>query len=90
MVTKEEFITLVKEGLAVVQADQSIDYLLGKMYDVKLDLEKAKRQLKVIDNLSVDVKVKCVCCGEYYDIWCDLSEFDPENSYCGRSERCCP
>lgn len=35
-------------------------------------------------------KAKCCCCDNYYELYCDLSEFDPEYSYCGSGPRCCP
>lgn len=32
----------------------------------------------------------CRVCGNDYELYCDISEFDLEYSYCGGSPRCCP
>ncbi|WP_460384463.1 hypothetical protein [Pseudomonas amygdali] len=33
---------------------------------------------------------ECRSCGNDYEAACDASEFDPDYSYCGRSDRCIP
>lgn len=32
----------------------------------------------------------CSSCDERYEIYCGPYDFDPDSSYCGRSEWCCP
>lgn len=33
---------------------------------------------------------ECRSCGNDYEICCDAREFDPDYSYCGGSQWCCP
>jgi hypothetical protein len=35
-------------------------------------------------------RAECRSCGEDYVMDCDAREFDPDYSYCGRSDRCLP
>jgi hypothetical protein len=35
-------------------------------------------------------RAECRSCGNDYVMDCDAREFDPNYSYCGRSEWCCP
>lgn len=32
----------------------------------------------------------CRSCERTYEIYCDPQDFDPDYSYCGGSDRCCP
>ena len=32
----------------------------------------------------------CQRCERSYEIYCDPQDFDPDYSYCGGSDRCCP
>lgn len=36
------------------------------------------------------LEAKCRSCGCWYELPCDLAEFDPDYSYCGGSGRCIP
>lgn len=42
--------------------------------------------IQQMDEIAAEnnIRVKCRKCECYYDLPCDLSEFDPEYSYCGK------
>lgn len=35
-------------------------------------------------------KANCLACERTYEIYCAPQDFDPDYSYCGGSDRCCP
>jgi len=74
----------------VIEALKSID----RRKDEHLEKVMAdhKEHLELIDEIAAynDIKVKCRSCDEYYVMDFELSLYDPHNSYCGRSDRCCP
>lgn len=79
------------EKLKLVQEQANNKYALLK---AKLDLIVVdhQTQLNIIDEVASNhtITVPCRSCGEHYEIDWELSKYDPETSYCGRSDRCCP
>ena len=79
------------ERLKLVQEQANNKYALlkDKLEEV---LSDHQTQLDIIDDVAGqhDINVPCRSCGEYYEIYAVLSKYDPETSYCGRSDRCCP
>lgn len=72
-------------------------YELGQMnkkqFEQIINIEaEHKAHLELIDEIAArhDIKVKCRSCDEYYVMDFELSLYDPQHSYCGRSDRCCP
>lgn len=51
-----------------------------------------KNHLEIIDEVcaSATITAKCRSCDSYYQIDYDISNYDPDVSYCGRSEWCTP
>lgn len=79
------------EKLKLVQENADHRYALLKD---KIDLIQSghKAQLEIIDDVASrnNINVPCRSCGEHYEIDWELSKYDPDTSYCGRSDRCCP
>lgn len=78
-----------KLKLVQEQANNKYDLLSAKLHKVLADHQD---HLDIIDEVASrhDINVPCRSCGENYEIDWELSKYDPETSYCGRSERCCP
>lgn len=91
--TKEEFKAVyIEAGLTMSGTTDFIDRVVGKLYDAR---QESKHYSEVIDLMNTvarhsALEVKCRCCKQYYEIRCELSEFDPDMSYCGKDQYCTP
>lgn len=70
-------------------ANGRIEELYQEIGKLKAD---HKAHLELIDEVSScsSIRVPCKSCDEYYVMDYELSLYDPAQSYCGRSDRCCP
>ena len=76
----------------ITPGDGTIDYLLDTVWDNNEQITLLQNMIADMNSVAAEasVKVECRSCGVYYEMSCDLSEFNPYYSYCGGSDRCCP
>lgn len=60
--------------------------------DNKIEPPKPFRpeEVDLPDGLYLVVRAYCRSCGNSYTYDCEIEDFDPDMSYCGRSDRCIP
>lgn len=88
---KEAFLLGAYSRGPITPNDGTINYLLDVHYDDKEHIRALQDMIATMNDIARDYihHVKCRSCGEDYDMPVELSEFDPEYSYCG-GQWCCP
>lgn len=90
-VDAEQAVLDLMDKLCAVEA-----FANGRVEELQQEVGKLKANhkahLELIDEVAAqaEFKVECRSCNEYYVMDYELSLFDPEHSYCGKSEWCCP
>lgn len=67
--------------------------LCHELYKERQHIRWLEERIDRMDQVSSDAPVftvRCRACEKAYDLPCELSQFDPDMSYCGGSPRCCP
>lgn len=71
--------------------------ILGEMNKAQFEeiarlKDEHKAHLELIDEVAAHnhITVLCRSCDNSYTMDYELSQFDPQQSYCGRSPACCP
>lgn len=83
-------------GDLMVKLKNSQEFANNQIRDLqeklRLTKEGHKAHLELIDYVAArnSIKVLCSSCDEYYPMDFELSLYDPQHSYCGGSDRCCP
>lgn len=74
----------------------SQEFANNQIRDLQETLRKTKADhkahLELIDEVAAHntIRVLCRSCDNSYTMDYELSLFDPQQSYCGGSDRCCP
>ena len=96
--SKEEFAQAFLEGANVTKMPpvELNGVLAGMIYDLRKQIKRQADRMSIMNDVAAESQfhVKCRGCGEWYDMPCDLIEFDPEYSYCnsghGGAYHCAP
>ena len=94
--TEEEYISAFMEGCTLAPLPATLTLTLSRVYALSKQVGRLTQEIQMMDDVVRDagITVKCRGCGEYYDLPCELSEFDPEYSYCnsghGGAYHCAP
>lgn len=89
---KDAFLFGARTRGPVIPNDVSIDYLLDAYYDDQVRIRNLQDMIATMNDVAREHLhyVTCKRCGEDYDMPVELSEFNPDMSYCGKDEWCCP
>lgn len=93
---REEFIATFLEGAELTPFANTIESLVGKLYDSRSKLESVREKyehtIEFMNDTARDSgwSMKCRCCGESYEPDCELSEMFGAENYCGKNQWCCP
>lgn len=95
--TEQEYIESFMEGALLAPTKETLALTLSSVWSLRKQVLYLQTMIKDMDELAAEIgplAVKCKGCGEYYDIPCDFSEFNPEYSYCnsghGGAYHCAP
>lgn len=94
--TEQEYIDAFMEGAALSPIKETLALTLSNVWSLRKQVLNLQSQIEIMDDVAREggITVKCRGCGEYYDMPCELSEFNPEYSYCnsghGGAYHCAP
>jgi hypothetical protein len=93
---EQQYINALFEGFRLSNGDVEmlVSGLASSLFQESKQVRDLQQKIEEMDQVVSDsrgsVYVKCRSCQEYYDLPCDLSEFNRDYSYCGKNEFCCP
>ncbi|AMR57907.1 hypothetical protein vB_PsyM_KIL5_0007 [Pseudomonas phage vB_PsyM_KIL5] len=90
--TEQDYIDAFIEGAVTADKSKVVVFLLSTLYQTRKQCVALQEQIGLMDTVARDssVEVECRSCEQYYELPCELSEFDPDMSYCGRDHYCTP
>lgn len=88
---EQEYIETFLEG-AILAPEDRLALTLSHVWSLRRQIKNLQGTIELMDEVARDssLQVKCRSCEQYYEIPCELSEFDPDMSYCGKDQYCTP